>query len=61
MIGSPKAVAGFTEIEMFRIYDQSPPAGPRVVFWGESFELQPIASECDRIFTVANQEAEKWP
>ena len=61
MIGPPKAVAGLTEIEMFRIYDPSLPTGPRIVFWGESFELQPIVTECDRIFAVANQEAEKWP
>jgi len=61
MIGPPSAVGGLTEIEMFRIYDPSPPTGPRIVFWGESFDLQPIASECERIFAVANQEAEKWP
>ena len=61
MIGPPKAVAGLTEIEIFRIYDPSLPTGPRIVFWGESFELQPIATECDRILLVADQEAEKWP
>ncbi len=61
LIGPPGAIGGFTEIEMFRIYDPSPPAGPRIVFWGEAFDLQPIASECQRIFPIANREAEQWP
>lgn len=61
MIGPPSAVAGFTEIEMFRIYDPTPPSGPRIVFWGQSFDLQPLAEECSRIFTIASREAGRWP
>ena len=60
MIGRPHAVAAWTKIEMFRSHDPSWPAGPRIVFWGRSFELQAMATECDRILVGADQGAEKW-
>jgi len=56
MIGPPTAVAGLTDIEMFRIYD---PGTRSIVFWGQTFALQPIASECDRLVRVAEREAAK--
>ena len=47
MIGSPNMVVGLSEMDMFRIYD---PSGPTIVFRGQTFDLQPIATECDRIY-----------
>jgi hypothetical protein len=55
-IGPPSAVSGLERIEMFRFYD---PVASRVVFWGEEFDLQPIADECHRIMAVAEREAAK--
>ena len=54
MMGSPSEVGGLTDIDMFRVYD---PSARSIVFWGESFELQPIAAEVERIFPLAEQEA----
>lgn len=56
MIGSAADVVGFTDLESFRIYD---PSGPSIVFWGDRFDLQPIANECERIYRIAIQEAAK--
>ena len=35
--------------EEFRVYD---PSGPSIFFWGERYDLQPIASECVKIFDL---------
>ena len=59
MIGPPTAIAGLSAIEMFRIYDPSQSTGPRIVFWGQTYDLQPIADECARIHPIAEQEANK--
>jgi hypothetical protein len=56
MIGSPDQLGGLTDIEMFRIYD---PGTVSIVFWGQQYELQPIASEVDRIYPIALREANK--
>jgi len=56
MIGPPSAVVGLPDISRFRVYD---PSGPSLVLWGQKYDLQPIASECDRIFPIAQREADK--
>lgn len=56
MIGSPNAVVGLSDIERFRVYD---PTNGSIVFWGQQFDLQPIATEVDRIFPVAERESAK--
>jgi hypothetical protein len=56
MIGSPDAVVGLSDTERFRVYD---PTSGSIVFWGQQFELQPIATEVDRIFPIAEKEAAK--
>ena len=55
MIGPPSAVAGLADIDRFRVYD---PTTVSIVFWGQTYALQPIASECDRIYPVAVREAQ---
>ena len=40
LIGPPTSIAGLADIEMFRVLDPSEPTGPRVVFWGEPYDLQ---------------------
>lgn len=56
MIGSPSMVAGLDDIDRFRVYD---PATAQIFFWGEPFDLRPIADECTRIGPVAEREADK--
>jgi hypothetical protein len=56
LIGQPSAIEGLSEKEMFRIYD---PTAKQIVFWGQTFNLQEIATEVDRIFPVARAEAAK--
>lgn len=53
-LGSPESVAGLADIERFR-----DPATASVYFWGERFDLQPIAKEVDRLLTIAKAEADK--
>jgi hypothetical protein len=53
--GAPSVVS-LDDKEMFRIYD---PDTARIIFWGEAFHMQPIASECDRIFPIGEREASK--
>jgi hypothetical protein len=38
------------------VYD---PTNGSIVFWGQQFHLQPIATEVDRIFPVAERESAK--
>ncbi len=59
MVVAPSAIVGLDSIDMFRIFDPSGPDGPTIVFWGETYKLQPIASECERILAIAAREAEK--
>jgi hypothetical protein len=49
-------VAGLADIEMFRVFD---PTTFDVVFWGERFNVQAIATEVARIFPIAEREAAK--
>lgn len=49
-------VGGLAAIEMFRVYD---PDTMSVVFWGEEFALNPIATECERIIAIAHRESSK--
>jgi hypothetical protein len=56
MIGSPNIVSGLTDIDRFRVYD---PGGLSIVFWGQTWELQPIANECERVHAIASREAVK--
>lgn len=56
MIGPPSAVAGIDTIDRFRVYE---PGTMMVHFWGDSFQLQPIADEVSRLFPIAQYEAEK--
>lgn len=56
MIGPPSMVMGIDDIDRFRVYD---PTTLSIVFWGETFALQPIASECERILPLAEREADK--
>jgi hypothetical protein len=53
---APGAVVGIRNIDMFRVYDRS---ARTLYFWGQPFELQPIADEIDRIFPIAVREAAK--
>lgn len=59
IIGPPSAISGPQDIERFRVLDPSRPDGPRIVFWGQAFDLQPITSECERIMAIADVEASK--
>lgn len=59
IIGPPSAISGPEDKEKFRVFDPSSPDGPRIVFWGQAFDLQPIASECERIMAIAEVEASK--
>lgn len=59
MIGPPSAISGIDDEDRFRVLDPSGPDGPQIVFWGQTFDLQPIASECERIMAIAEVEASK--
>ncbi len=56
LIGKPATVSGIVDTDMFRVFD---PSEPTIYFWGERYALQPIASECDRIYRLAQAEAAK--
>ena len=58
IIGPPSAVrvSDLSEKEMFRVYD---PATQSIVFWGQDFPLQPVATECDRLYVIAQREGSK--
>jgi hypothetical protein len=56
VISPISAVAGFTDIQMFRNYDET---GPTIWFWGQRFDVQPIVDECDRIYPIAMTEGHK--
>lgn len=56
MIGPPAVWPEFDDIDRFRVYD---PATASIVFWGQTFPLQPIAAECDRLLAVAEAEASR--
>jgi hypothetical protein len=56
MIGPRNMVAGLADIDRFRVFDTSTNS---ILFWGDSFDLQPIATEVARIFPIAEREARK--
>lgn len=53
---APGGVTGIRNIDMFRVYDRE---ARTLYFWGQPFELQPIASEVGRILPIAVREADK--
>ncbi|WP_417220868.1 hypothetical protein [Arthrobacter sp.] len=55
-LGAPESVGGFKAIERFRIYD---PATHRIIFWGEEFQVEPIALDMARIRPIAETESSK--
>jgi hypothetical protein len=56
MVGSPNMVSGLDNIDRFRVFD---PSTGCIIFWGETFALQPIATEVERILPLAEREARK--
>lgn len=56
MIGPPSAVVGVDELDRFRVYDNTT---HDVVFWGERFNIQEIATEADRLLPIAQRECAK--
>jgi len=54
LIGPPSAVAGFTDEEMFRVFD---PTTSDLVFWGQRFNVQAVVTEVERIHPLALQQA----
>lgn len=58
LIGPPSMMGGgaITPMDMFRVFD---PTTNEIVFWGERFDVQSIATEVARIFPIASREAEK--
>lgn len=56
MIGPPSAVVGLDDLDRFRVYDNTT---HDLVFWGERFNVQAIATEADRILPIAEAEASK--
>ena len=56
MIGPPSGVVGLDDLDRFRVYD---PTTNDVVFWGERFNMQAIATEAERLLPIAETEAAK--
>jgi hypothetical protein len=59
IIGPPELISGVEDTDRFRVLDPTGPDGPRIIFWGQTFDLQPIASECERVQAIAETEAAK--
>lgn len=56
MIGPPDMVVGIDDLDRFRVYD---PTTNDIVFWGERFNVQAIATEVDRVLPIAEHEANR--
>ena len=56
MIGPPDAVSGLSDGDRFRVYD---PTTHEVVFWGEKFNVQAIATATAELLPRATAEAAK--
>lgn len=56
MIGPPSAVVGINDLDRFRVYDNTT---HDVVFWGERFNIQAIATEVGRLLPIAEAESAK--
>ena len=56
IIGPRNTIAGLEPIETFRWFD---PATAEIVFWGESFNIQALVSEAERILPRLQEEAGK--
>ena len=56
IVGSPSAASAPDPIDMFRFFD---PATLRMEFWGESFDVQALITEVQRIIPKLREEASK--
>lgn len=56
MVGPPSMVVGLSDIDRFRVFD---PAAASIIFWGQQYELQPLADEAARVYPTAMAEAAK--
>jgi hypothetical protein len=52
-IGPRNMIAGLAEIEMFRQFD---PTTKELMFWGQSFNIQAIVLEVERIMPILHQQ-----
>lgn len=55
-IGPPEMIEGVDDLDRFRFFD---PSTASVYFWGERFDLRPIADEASRLLQLAEIEASK--
>lgn len=56
MVGQPSEVVGLDDRDRFRVYDNTT---HDLIFWGQRFNVQAIATEADRILPIAEREAAK--
>jgi hypothetical protein len=56
IIGPPDAIAGVDEIDLFRRFD---PATATALFWGDTFDIQALVTEAERLLPIATAEAGK--
>lgn len=56
LLGPPESVSGLNDIDRFRVYD---PTTHDIVFWGERFNVQAIATAVSELLPRAEAEANK--